>query len=136
MGVLGLQQGATSEEMWIDESQIEAPAVRVLAVDQPHFRRGAEEIALDEAKLPRLVAPHTRVARPWLCAPTIRRHRTQGEFVARAGSYRVDAHESEYTQRPQHSLTLFHACRIERISGVQQQPAANHPRPRPHMQPV
>src|SRR5437899_5503635 len=96
MGVLGLQQGATSEEMWIDESQIEAPAVRVLSVDQPHFRRGAEEIALDEAKLPRLVAPHTRVARPWLCAPTIRRHRTQGEFVARAGSYRrSEEHTSE-----------------------------------------
>ena len=134
--VFHLQQRTPPDEVRIDEREIEMRAVGVLPVDEGDFGRGAEEIALDEPDLPRLVAPDTRVARLRLRAPAVGRHDAHREIVAGLRACRIHADGAEHAQRPQCALALLEARRVERISRVQQQPAPNHPLPRPQVQPV
>src|SRR5205085_3940954 len=52
------EQRAASDEIGIDELEIEPPPVRIAAVLERNLRGGSQKVALDKSHLPRLVAAH------------------------------------------------------------------------------
>ena len=132
--VAQLEHRAAAEEQRIDEVEIEMAPIGVAAVDERHLRGRAEKIALDEADVPRVVAPHAREAGLGLRAPAVRSHRAQREFPVRLGANGIHAHRPKHAEGAQGPLAFCHSRRIERSTSVQQQAAADHPLARPPVQ--
>src|SRR2546423_7828782 len=131
-----VDQRASTEEVRIEEFEIQALPIGILTVRERELGRRPQEIALREAQTPCLVATHAREARLWLRAPTIRGDGPQREFPAGLSTDGIEAHLTKHTERAQRSVTLFHAREIERIAAIQQQSSPDYPLARAHMQTI
>src|SRR5438105_14284740 len=130
------EQRAASDEIGIDELEIEPPPVRIAAVLERNLRGGSQKVALDKSHLPRLVAAHTGEARLRLRAPTVGGDRADDELAVDGRTHGIDTHGSEYAECPQCALALLHPRAIERIAAVHQETPANDPLSRADMQRV
>src|SRR5438105_4083480 len=103
------EQRAASDEIGIDELEIEPPPVRIAAVLERNLRGGSQKVALDKSHLPRLVAAHTGEARLRLRAPTVGGDRADDELAVDGRTHGIDTHGSEYAECPQCSLSSIRA---------------------------